>query len=657
MARISVNPNLVENAGFETLPAFVAPTTADNVWIDGSASGSASDDQYGWALNKSGTVAGQFDTAEKYAGAASLKLSTVDISSFIEVTPVQPTFTAGRIRSHGIPVLPSTSYTLRYRMKTSVVSGDSSHGAYVNVLEYDGASTSVIADRPGTIVKTTTDWTEYTITFTTSANCNFAVPSLRVYGHTGAATLIMDAWFDDLELKPTVATARTAATSRGVVKDYRASLKFGGSDRITFSDIAALRFSGSSASFAAWVKPAAIGVIMNILGKSNGGITEGYRLRISADGKVTFFVAVGGAQERVDTSEILVPHKWYRILATVGPGFARVYLNGNLAPDEEATTGDMTPSTAIFYIGQDLAAANGFNGPIQAVKIWDVELDAAEAIADSNGFDVAPDRVVRDWNLGAGAGTTVTDADANDTGTITGATWSSDTPCRARQLVNGNLVPNGNFEIAPPFVAATTVNDRIVDGNAAGATRGDYGISISEAMKIFRWKMNTYSTTSPAVQYDGVEKHSGSYSMKLSGTDIKERVNLTLAQRNFGDLNDAADIRMTCIPVLPSTEYKFSFWTMVDVQAKTGDPFGQQRVYAAPVEHSGSSYLQQSKVYIDESETDWTYHEVIFTTSANARYINIYVQAGGTASHYWTGALWIDDIDLRPTTPVARLAA
>ena len=64
----------------------------------------------------------------------------------------------------------------------------------------------------GTYVKTTTDWTLYTVTFTTAANTVYLAFDHRVYGHQGAATLIMDAWFDDIYLAPTTNPGRIAIT-------------------------------------------------------------------------------------------------------------------------------------------------------------------------------------------------------------------------------------------------------------------------------------------------------------------------------------------------------------------------------------------------------------------------------------------------------------
>ena len=93
--------------------------------------------------------------------------------------------------------MPNTQYTLSGWMKTNIVSGDSegaSFGFYI--IDGTGAVISYISF-PAVQIKTTTDWTYYSKTITSPATTAGVIMVCRIYGHTGAATLIMDAWFDD----------------------------------------------------------------------------------------------------------------------------------------------------------------------------------------------------------------------------------------------------------------------------------------------------------------------------------------------------------------------------------------------------------------------------------------------------------------------------
>lgn len=197
--RVTINNN-VRNGDFETTPAFVAATNTTNRWIDGTAAGSTTNDAYGWGTNSSGTWAAQFDSSEKHGGNNSIKLSTLNITSFVEVAPYQGTTTVAKLDSYAMSASPSTSYTISGLIKTNLVSGTATNGVNIEVSERDAAGTLLVSNLITTAIKTTTDWTFYTKTFTTNANTIYIVPRLIVYGHQGTGTLIIDAWFDDVTL-------------------------------------------------------------------------------------------------------------------------------------------------------------------------------------------------------------------------------------------------------------------------------------------------------------------------------------------------------------------------------------------------------------------------------------------------------------------------
>jgi len=207
--RKNVNGNMVYNGDFEIAPVVNVATTATNRWIDGTSGGSTTNDVFGWGTNKSGTVAAMFDSTTKKSGNYSLELSTTATASYIEAHPY-PGFIDGNEKMYLFPALPNTSYTITYWMKTNYVSGDASQGATVSMNEHNGVGTLTIYNS-GTNVKTTTDWTQYTFTVTTAAATRFISPQMKVYGHNGAGTLIMDAWFDNIELYPTTPITRSAA--------------------------------------------------------------------------------------------------------------------------------------------------------------------------------------------------------------------------------------------------------------------------------------------------------------------------------------------------------------------------------------------------------------------------------------------------------------
>lgn len=209
-----VNDNLVYNGDFEIAPVVNVPQTSGGTFLDGTATGSASNNVFGWAnYLYSGTRSAQFDTSVSYSGRASLKLSTLAANSGIGVGT--NTSAAANARLNNIPILPNTSYTASVRVKTSLVSGSSTTGVRVFAQTFLGDMiTSVTSTDLVTGLVTTQDWTQYTATFTTGATARFININCSVTGTNGAATLIMDAWFDDIQLYPTTPVTRLTATTR-----------------------------------------------------------------------------------------------------------------------------------------------------------------------------------------------------------------------------------------------------------------------------------------------------------------------------------------------------------------------------------------------------------------------------------------------------------
>lgn len=187
--------NLI-NAGFEVVPTFVAAQTADG-WIDGTATGSATNSASGWwASPRATAMAVQFDTTKSRTGIASLKLSNTNITGRTRVFSVPAS--AGTISAatspNWIPVTPSSSYTLTGWVQTNNVPAA---GAFIEITEANASFVVGVSTPSNTATGTnTTTWTQLTATVTVSATTVW----LAVDMQNGVAGNICDAWFDDLVL-------------------------------------------------------------------------------------------------------------------------------------------------------------------------------------------------------------------------------------------------------------------------------------------------------------------------------------------------------------------------------------------------------------------------------------------------------------------------
>lgn len=205
----AVGEVFILNGDFTTIPTLVAPQTTTG-YIDGTATGSAVPIAgSNWAVfGINNSITAEIDATETYNGKATLKLATTDVNSRVTAANILSATRAGMLQA--IPVLPSTAYTVTFAMKTNVTSGDSNDGAVVSIVERNSEGTQVIVNAI-TAVKVTQDWTVYTVPFTTAATTCFITLRPAVTGNTGAATLIMTAWFGDFHAYST-ALLRTAAS-------------------------------------------------------------------------------------------------------------------------------------------------------------------------------------------------------------------------------------------------------------------------------------------------------------------------------------------------------------------------------------------------------------------------------------------------------------
>jgi hypothetical protein len=197
-ASLALN-NLIWNGNFENAPPTNVPQTHYG-WIDGSANGSGTRQQNGWYCYNGGasqTIAG-FDSANAHSGNYGMRVSITGPGTYTGVTNI-----AGIVAPGGIPVLPNTSYTFTGWMKTNFISGSASGGAYIDVLEMD-ASQGNTQDHGTVNINTTTGWTQYSVTFVTKPTTASLAIECRIDGTGGAGTLVMDSWFDDFVLQPTV---------------------------------------------------------------------------------------------------------------------------------------------------------------------------------------------------------------------------------------------------------------------------------------------------------------------------------------------------------------------------------------------------------------------------------------------------------------------
>lgn len=220
--RVVVNNNLVRNGDFSIIPAYSpVMTTTDNRWVNNTESGlSGPTSPYCWGINTgaNGAAGAMFDTVNTINGKASVKLSTLTSggNNYVEFYPfpggaVLPGLIGRDYLAYLSPLEPNTKYTISCWIKTQYNSGDATTGLQVIFREMSISSSSTATNYLINGSKETTGWTYYQATFTTTATTITGYFRVNLYGHNGAATLLMDAWIADIRLVPTTLETRTNA--------------------------------------------------------------------------------------------------------------------------------------------------------------------------------------------------------------------------------------------------------------------------------------------------------------------------------------------------------------------------------------------------------------------------------------------------------------
>ena len=318
---------------------------------------------------------------------------------------------------------------------------------------------------------------------------------------------------------------------------------------------------------------------------------------------------------------------------------ANFYLNGVL-DSVVAGTNPANTTASVTSLGRRPLPSDLHIGNLSKVRVWNTELTAAQ-ISALYTTNTVPSGLIAEYLLNEGAGSIAYDSSGNgNNGTITSGTWTRDAPSKTRTGVNGNLVYNGDFEIAPVGTTATTTGDRWIDGTAGGT-------SILND-RIFGWGFWNY-TGSYAAKIDTSVKYSGTASMKVSTTATGSTAGVRVG------LSGYTNLRQMLIPILPSTSYTYSVWIKTNLVSGSATT-GARCQFAASTGALGTGATTSVATGLVATQ-DWTQYTGTFTTAATERYITPSLQIVGNDG---AGTLimdaWFDDITLTPTTDTTRTA-
>ena len=248
--------------------------------------------------------------------------------------------------------------------------------------------------------------------------------------------------------------ARTANTT---IKPFIRNIPYsvtanreGDNQYVTVSNSPVLVPQNSPCTISAWVRingnPNS-GTVLRLVEKAYGSASGNRAGSLSAKSDTKQFVftfgdgAAGTKDTAVDSRAGYVLNKWYHVVGTYDApsGVGCLYLNGVLASTSTASTPASTPTgTSNFYLFTERNTGTPLTSPASMceIRVWKRCLLLPEII------DLYTKNIVDRTNLvlellgSEGSGTTMTDTSGNGkNGTITNATYTTDSPVKSRQAV------------------------------------------------------------------------------------------------------------------------------------------------------------------------------------------------------------------------------
>jgi len=257
----------------------------------------------------------------------------------------------------------------------------------------------------------------------------------------------------------------------------------------------------TSGSLDAWIYLNTVGTLQTICSKGTSFANHNYAFYVSAGNKLGLNI---GAHNYISTGPVtFVANQWYHVTATWsgGPNFTvRLYVNGVL--DYTSTFNLAMPTnTDPFIIGKYYSAIGYFNGRLDEVRAWNVELTEAQIRAymfNSSRSGTMPGLIAA-WNFDGNLinfGSTTGINGSFSTGGTNNCRFSAfsnesttGTPSLTFEayptVVNRQVSPNpfpGGFAIRAPFKTitdASTTRDTIVIGGSGTVTSVELFLSAS----------------------------------------------------------------------------------------------------------------------------------------------------------------------------------
>jgi len=622
IARKLVDGNLITNGNLSRVPVSNTGLTTGARWIDGTSSGSTTNNLFGFAIPAGAITASSsatFDTSITYNNKPTLRLSTLDATGALIVTNyVTPT------KQVLIPVLANTVYVLTAMVKTNNTNTNSTN---IQLRQYNG-DLGIVTTTASSFLNGTNDFTKLTVSVTT----NTATRYVAILLGNNAAGNISDAWFADIILKPFVPTKRISTQDISISASGQATTPNPSIDTVT----------SNAGSAIGWFKVSSYNGQTLFGFYDTVGTTDAWRFAVETTTGYPFVWSVNTSAVGTSVVKPSMPvplNQWFHLAITQtisgGNVTAKIYINGSLwgtgvrsGSDVRSNARFVVNSTALQRYAQIIA--------------YEREITQDEVIAHYQ-LNTVPVNPKIKFNVSEGAGDVLYDTSGNGSnGTLGTLTWFTDGPTAPRKLVNNNLVKNGDFSTVPVVNTPTTASGKWIDGTALGSLTND----------IFKYSLFSTSGTVSSM-FDTSNLYLGKPSLKISTLAVSSFAEVCTSINGY---NPAVIPFTNTIYLKPSTSYTISY--AMKTVLNSGSTTGGAMVSVHENNGSGTRLAQTATITAINTTTDWTTYSATFTTNAGTSRAELRLQVYG---HLGTGTAimdaWFANITLTPTTPTTRSAA
>ncbi len=226
-------------------------------------------------------------------------------------------------------------------------------------------------------------------------------------------------------------TPPSSAIERGEPSCGNYALDFNGSNYVEVPHAASLDMGSSDWTVEAWIQTSSDSRGGIVRKNAIGNWQPAYDLEMQSSGRIRWLIDDGTNSASLTSSVTINDGQWHHIVATRNGGTIELYIDGSLDSSAAAGTVGAVTTGNELYIGCMADGSPppylGFEGAIDDVRIYDDALSAAD-VQNNYNQNVVTSNLVSWWDFNEGSGSTATDVEDGNDGTIYGATYTTNTP-------------------------------------------------------------------------------------------------------------------------------------------------------------------------------------------------------------------------------------